>query len=714
MDDDRTLPNDEPRDEPVDLTPDLTPQTPDDDEAFDFLTASFESPDEAEEAEVADEPEPTAPARPFAVLPDELLQPEEVVEPELAAEPEPEADSWPAPALASAPELEPEPEVELPAPVPDPEPTKIPWYKREISLGGGAKPAGEQPAREERRPQRRLRPEPEVPVEEPSLLKREVSLKPKRKRDETDGAEHVPFYKRELSLKRKPRDEVEPEPVETVAPEPAAEATPERVPFYKREISLGRKAKAADVEAPAPLAPSVASKPAEERVPLHRREVKLRRRERAVPAAPVASVAADEPTEERKPLHKREISFKRRTRRVVAEAAPVEPDETKESKAPKVKRERRKLSMPTVERRARSKHKAGTDGKRHKKLVGLKIGASQLAAAQVVNNGHAELVKVARDELLEGIVAGGELRDPEALTAALRAFFKKHNLPRRNVRLGIANNRIGVRTFDITGISDTKQLANAVRFRAQEALPIPIEEAVIDWRILSEHTDDEGQLTRRILLVVAHRELVDRYVSACRKAGVQLIGIDLEAFALLRALGDGEKRASDDGALVAVSVGHERSTFAVSNGEVCEFTRVLEWGGNSLNVAIARALDKAPSEVEALKRALSLDHDDLPEGVDEEAAVQARDAVRRQLQTFARELVSSLQFYQNQPGSLGIGEIMLTGGTTQMPGLAHELERLIGVRVRVGDPLRRVRASKRVAGDDLGSLSVAIGLGIED
>jgi Tfp pilus assembly PilM family ATPase len=88
--------------------------------------------------------------------------------------------------------------------------------------------------------------------------------------------------------------------------------------------------------------------------------------------------------------------------------------------------------------------------------------------------------------------------------------------------------------------------------------------------------------------------------------------------------------------------------------------------------------------------------------------------VRRQLQTFARELVSSLQFYQNQPGSLGIGEIILTGGTAQMPGLARELERLIGVRVRVGDPLRRVRASKRVPTDELGSLSVAIGLGIED
>ena len=89
--------------------------------------------------------------------------------------------------------------------------------------------------------------------------------------------------------------------------------------------------------------------------------------------------------------------------------------------------------------------------------------------------------------------------------------------------------------------------------------------------------------------------------------------------------------------------------------------------------------------------------------------------MRRQVQTFARELVSSLQFYQNQPGSLGIGEIVLTGGTAHLDGLAEELQRLMGVDVRVGDPLARVSLARRVKDpDQLGSLAVAIGLGIED
>jgi type IV pilus assembly protein PilM len=221
---------------------------------------------------------------------------------------------------------------------------------------------------------------------------------------------------------------------------------------------------------------------------------------------------------------------------------------------------------------------------------------------------------------------------------------------------------------------------------------------------------------RRVLLVVAYRELVDRYVNACSKAGIELIGIDLEAFALLRAMSaprpDGDEA---EAAVVVVSIGHERSTFAVSDGRVCEFTRVLEWGGSALNVAIARAIDKAPSEAEPFKRALDLNMASAPPEMTQEQFDAVKDAVRRQVQTFARELVSSLQFYQNQPGSLGIGEIVLTGGTAHLSGLADELERLIGVHVRIGDPLARVRVGKKVADEEqLGSLAVAIGLGIED
>jgi type IV pilus assembly protein PilM len=385
-----------------------------------------------------------------------------------------------------------------------------------------------------------------------------------------------------------------------------------------------------------------------------------------------------------------------------------------EPKAPKAGRKSRfarkpkaaSLPAPATSKRRRTG--------RAKKLVGLKVGASQIAAARVVNNGGAQLVQVAREELDGNVVVGGELRETEELAAVLRRFFRKHKLPRQNVRLGISNNRVGVRTFEIAGIHDEKQLANAIRYRAQETLPIPVEEAVLDYQILGERYDEEGVVHRRVLLVVAYRDLIDRYVAACKKAGIRLVGIDLEAFAILRALTPPPTAEPAGSAIVIVSVGHDRTTFAVSDGQTCQFTRVLDWGGRSLDTGIGKTLDLSPSEARPIKLALSLAESSIPAGLTSEQAQRVREAVLREIHEFARELVSSLQFYQSQPGSLGIVEIVLTGGTAQLPGLAAELSRLLGVRTRVGDPLSHVKVGKKVDHDQqLGSLTSAIGLGID-
>ena len=384
---------------------------------------------------------------------------------------------------------------------------------------------------------------------------------------------------------------------------------------------------------------------------------------------------------------------------------------------PKQSMLKRELSFPRPRRRKStpSASASASGSPVSKKLVGLRIGSSQLAAAHVHNNGSAELL-FARTTLERGIVSGGEVRDPEALTRALKAFFAEHKLPRRGVRLGIASNRIGVRILEVPALDDPKLFANSIRFYAQETLPIAVTDAIIDYVVLGEGAGAGLEPTVRVLLVFAHRELVDRHVEACRRAGLKLEGIDFEAFALLRALA--EPRAADvepERAVVAVAIGNERTIFAVSDGRICDFTRVLEWGGGSLDVAIARALDLTPSQAEPIKLALSLDGDAAPSQLSAEQVEAARAAIRTELQSLGRELVSSLQFYQARQGSLDIGEILLSGGGAQLAGFAAELERLVGVPVQMGDPFARIQLAKKVSRPaESGSLAVAIGLGIED
>jgi type IV pilus assembly protein PilM len=362
------------------------------------------------------------------------------------------------------------------------------------------------------------------------------------------------------------------------------------------------------------------------------------------------------------------------------------------------KRKPRGSSKPS---KAAAKKKAKQD------YVGVKVGASQIAAAEVHNNGGSKIVKLAREPLEAGIVVGGEVKDIPALSRALDEFFKKHDLPRKGVRLGIGTNRVGVRVLDVEGIDDEKQLANAVTFRAHEALSIPMDQAVMDYHVVGTQTLEGGNVAHRVILAAAYREPIDHFAAAFDAADIQLDAIDVEAFALLRAVAPPHSSSDERTAVVALALGHDRTTLAISDGKFCDFTRVLEWGGGRLDAAIARELGVTTEEAAEAKLALSL-LDDEP------ASARGRNAVKHELTTLARELVASLQFYQAQPDSLALSEILVTGGTTRMPGFVEELERLVRARVRAADPLGAVQADANIsARNDLASLAIAIGLGVD-
>ena len=398
-------------------------------------------------------------------------------------------------------------------------------------------------------------------------------------------------------------------------------------------------------------------------------------------------------------LLKKDLSFKRKPSAKTDVPAPNHEETPKNGSS--------KSSAP---KRA-PKQRKNASGGRHKQLVGLSVGSSELAAAVVVNNGRPKLVKAARHALPADVVVGGEVRDSEALANEIAAFFSAADLPRKNVRVGIGSSRTGVRVFERPAVDDPRQLANAIRFRAYETLPIPIEEAMLDYHVVEDTAAPD-----RVLLAVAYRDLVDRFAATCTAAKIELAGIDIEAFALLRAVGGEPLPAGQraEAARVAVSIGHDRTTVAVSDGHVCEFTRVLDWGGAGVTAAIERALEVGAGEADKIKRSLDISSKAAEEPGDERTT-KATEAARREVNGLARELASSLHFYQDQPDSLGFAEITITGGSAHLQGLAEQLEELVGISVRVADPFARVGSGHGISsnGQD-GALAVAIGLGIED
>src|SRR5438045_2732424 len=107
-------------------------------------------------------------------------------------------------------------------------------------------------------------------------------------------------------------------------------------------------------------------------------------------------------------------------------------------------------------------------------VVGLDLDPSHVAAAEVHVNGSISVTRGAVAALRPGVLRDGEVADAAALTEAVKALWAEHKLPDR-VRLGIANQRIVVRTLDLPPLSDPKAIASAVKVEAPDHIPMPMD-----------------------------------------------------------------------------------------------------------------------------------------------------------------------------------------------------------------------------------------------
>jgi type IV pilus assembly protein PilM len=289
--------------------------------------------------------------------------------------------------------------------------------------------------------------------------------------------------------------------------------------------------------------------------------------------------------------------------------------------------------------------------------VGLDIDGRFLAAVQA---GSGRLERAASTELPEGTVHDGEVVNSDALSRALRSFFKANDLP-RNVRLGIANQQIVVRQIELPQIDGEAERAAAVRFQAAEAIAMPLDDAVLDYQIVSRDPDADGNPRMQVVIVAARRGMVERLVGAVKAAGLKPVSVDLDAFALVRALA--REDASTIGAHVFCHLGGV-TNLAIAVGDLCLFTRPVSaaWDGGGAASVIAD------------------------------------------------EIRLSLDYYMTQPGARAVNDVVLSGPGSKDPAFVEELSSHTGLDVTVAEPLGRFRGNGVPAGEPPHRFTVAVGL----
>ncbi|MBA2504307.1 MAG: pilus assembly protein PilM [Thermoleophilaceae bacterium] len=299
-----------------------------------------------------------------------------------------------------------------------------------------------------------------------------------------------------------------------------------------------------------------------------------------------------------------------------------------------------------------------------KGTTGLDIDGAYLSA---VTTADGRVSAAASVDLPEGVVVEGEVQDPLQLTAALKELFGSSGFP-KTVRLGVSNQQIVLREIELPRIEDDADREKAIKFQAQEAIPMPLDEAVLDHQLIGEVISADGVARSRIVLVAARKSMIEMLLEAVRSAGLRPEGVDLDAFALVRALAMPDPDPHE--AVLYCHLGGI-TNLAIAVGSTCLFTRPLA------TVAAADATDG---------------EDPVP--------------------MLAEEIRLSMDYYQAQPEARPVGRVMLSGPGSAREALVEHLTEATGLAVVAAEPLGMLSAPGLLPSEDPHRHTVAAGLAL--
>lgn len=354
-------------------------------------------------------------------------------------------------------------------------------------------------------------------------------------------------------------------------------------------------------------------------------------------------------------------------------------------------------------------------------LVGLDIEAGSVAATEVAVNGAPHVTASAIGSLDPGTFHEGEVLDADRLAAALKDLFAEHKLSKR-VRLGVGNQRVVVRTVRLPAIEDPKEMEAAVRFRAQEQMPMPLDQAVLEHQVVGGVAAEEGGGAQvDVVVVAARRDMVASFVEPIRRAGLEPVGVDLTAFGMIRALAGGVAAAGAEvdpgGGANAVPTGTvlycnlgDVTNLAVARGSACLFTRVSYAGLESIAARLTSAKGIAPEHAAQWLAHVGLEQPVESIEGDPGTAAEARTSLEEGVTTLIDELRLSLDYYGAQEAALPVERIVLCGPGSAIAGLPARMEAGLGLSISVARP----SALEGFDESSAARLTVPFGLALED
>ena len=217
-----------------------------------------------------------------------------------------------------------------------------------------------------------------------------------------------------------------------------------------------------------------------------------------------------------------------------------------------------------------------------------------------------------------------------------------------------------------------KELRQAINWEAKKIIPLPIEDVVLDWKIIETFKADDTQ-KHRILLTVAAKNLVKKYMDVFKQADLGISALETEAFALARSL-----TGKDPSPVMIVDASAMTTDIVVVEKGIPVLNRSIDVGGVTLTRAIASALGVDFKRADQFKRDVGMS-----------GGTTIPKLIETMIKPVIDEINYSLNLYQSQV-KRSIEKVVLSGGSAYLPNFDKYLEKVINLKVIIGDPWARI------------------------
>jgi len=307
--------------------------------------------------------------------------------------------------------------------------------------------------------------------------------------------------------------------------------------------------------------------------------------------------------------------------------------------------------------------------------VGLDIGSKTIKIVELSNQGAAWRLQASGVVGYKGNPPNAIEDEKEyvALADVVRKLVSQAKINSKEVNISLPESLVFTKNIKFPSLTD-QEIASAVKWEAEQYIPIPVAEAVLEHQIIERAGSGEASEVS-VLLIATPRTLVEKYVKVAQMAGLTAVGVETELLALVRALAPPDKTA------LLLDLGSRSTNIAIAkNGNLC-FSRSVPTAGEAFTRALSQGLGVDYAQAEEYKKTYGLS--DQLEG-------KVKSAVEPTFKLVVDEIKKAIQFYQTEANGGAPQMVVVSGGTANMPEAISGMTELLGLEVVVGNPFAKL------------------------